>query len=208
MKIKTSLAWQVFAITLVLLAFGMLMIYSASVAEALATVGDKFYFAKQQLKWVLIGLAALIFFSRLPLAALKKLAPTLMIGGIMLLILVAIPGIGTKVQGARRWLLLPGFNLQPSELIKLIEIIYLSVWLNSKKVTIAQFLAWLAVVCGLILLQPDMGTTIVVAAIALALYFLGADKIQHIRMINLHHGHIGAVSALLFDRPESFVINF
>lgn len=180
-----SLAVQLFLLTIVLVCFGLLMIYSASVSEALQTFNDKFYFAKQQLKWVALGFGALLICSRISLKALRRVAPALMIGGLLLLILVVIPGIGTKVQGARRWLVLPGFILQPSELIKFVEVVYLAAWLNSKKVSFAQFVTFVAITGGLILLQPDMGTTIVVTAIASAMYFLAEYPVMHMLLLAL-----------------------
>lgn len=193
MKKSPSLPVQIFAITLSLLAFGILMIYSASVAEALSDFGDKFHFTFLQMKWTALGLIGLIISSRIDLKLLRRSAPYLMIGGLILLLLVAIPGIGSEIQGARRWLILPGFTLQPSELFKLLEVIYLASWLNSKKVTLTQFLAFMGVVAGLIMLQPDMGTTIVVSTVAISVYFLSGYPIQNILAIL----SIGGVSGLL-----------
>lgn len=191
-----SLAFQLTFLTLALLGFGLLMIYSASVSEALKDFGDKFYFARLQFKWALVGLVGLIFFSKINLKTLRSIAPALMLGGFILLVLVAIPGVGTKVQGARRWLVLLGFNFQPSELIKIIEVIYLSSWLNSKKVTLGQFIAFLALLAGLILLQPDMGTTIVVSLIAVSMYFLAEYPIQNI-LVLIASGLIGGLGLIL-----------
>lgn len=179
-----SLYTQVLLITTLLLAFGLLMIYSASVAEALREFQDKFYFIKLQLKWAFVGLISMFLISRINLKHLNKLAPVIMIVGTLLLLLVAIPGIGTKVQGARRWLVLPGFQLQPSEIFKLIMIIYLSSWLNSKKVTPIQFAILISVIAGLILLQPDMGTTIVILATSMGMYYLCNYPIKNILAIS------------------------
>lgn len=198
MKKSSSISFQIFAITLSLLAFGLLMIYSASVAEALSDFGDKFYFTFLQLKWGILGLVGLVISSRIDLKLLRKSAPYLMIGGLILLLLVAIPGIGTEIQGARRWLSLPGFNLQPSELFKLIEVIYLASWLNSRKITMTQFLAFIGVVAGLILLQPDMGTTIVVSMVAISVYFLSGYPVQNILAI-LSVGGVAGLLLILFS---------
>lgn len=198
-KASPSLTLHILSVTFILLAFGLIMIYSTSAPEALRDFSDKFHFARLQLQWVGVGLLALLFFSRLPLKILEQISPYLMLGGIILLLLVLIPGIGTQVQGARRWLELPGFTLQPAELIKLIEIIYLSSWLNSKKISFIQFLAFLGLLSSLILFQPDMGTTIVIVLIAISLYFLADYPIKNILALGL----IGVVSgvALIFSAP-------
>ena len=190
---KRYLGFQLFSLTLVLVLFGLLMIYSASVSEALQTFNDKFYFVKQQLKWAGLGFAGLFIFSKIPLKTLKQLAPTLMAIGLFLLVLVLIPGIGAKVQGARRWLALPFFTLQPSELMKLIEIIYLAHFLNAKPVSFSQFLFLLGTISFLVLLQPDMGTMLVLIATAVAVYFLSGYPIKNILFLGL----LGSLALLL-----------
>lgn len=159
------------------------MIYSASVSEAIRDFGSKWHFVSLQLKRAGIGLVVLIIASYIPPRVWKQFAPLLLIGGLVLLLLVIIPGIGTKVQGARRWLVMPGINLQPAELIKFIEIAYLSSWLSARRVTLMQFLTFVGVTAGLIMLEPDMGTTIVVSLIAVAMYFLAGYPPAHLYAI-------------------------
>lgn len=199
-KISPRLFTQIFLLTLFLLGFGLVMIYSASVAEALRDFGTKWYFVRLQIKWALVGLVLLIIASRIPLKVWEKYAPLMFVGGLFLLLAVIIPGIGTKVQGARRWIVLPFMTLQPSELIKLVEIIYLSSWLSRKRVTIAQFLAYLGIVAGLIMLQPDMGTAIVVSAIAIVMYFISGQPIKNLLAI----GVVGLVAGVLFIALEPY----
>lgn len=180
-----SLSTQLFLLILGLLGFGLIMIYSASVAEALKDFGDKFHYIKLQFKWAAVGLTLMLFLSRIKIKTLESLAPLILAFGILLLLLVAIPGIGTKIQGARRWLILPGFTLQPSELFKLIFVIYLSSWLNSRKVAVMQFVAIIGFVAGLVLLQPDMGTTIVITLTAVGMYYLSDYPLKNILSIGL-----------------------
>lgn len=199
-KLKPSLFLQIFTLTLILLFFGLVMIYSASVAEALRDFGTKWYFVELQFRWAIVGLVMMLIMSKIPPAVLQKLAPLIMIGGLLLLFLVIIPGIGSRVQGARRWLVLPFFTLQPSEFIKLAQIIYLSSWLGKRQVTIAQFLAYLGLVAGLIMLQPDMGTTIVVTLIALAMFFISGQSIKDLFVL----GAIGLMAAVLLIAFEPY----
>lgn len=182
-KLEISLFSRVLILTCFLLLFGLIMIYSASVAEGLRDFGNKWHFVSLQLKWGGVGLLLMLIISRLPVRTWKMLAPPILLVGLFLLLLVAIPGIGTKVQGARRWLILPFFNLQPAELMKLVQVIYLSSWLKEKRVTLPQFLTYLGVVGGLIMLEPDMGTTIVVTLLATALYFLAGYPFQNLLLL-------------------------
>lgn len=190
---KPYLFMKIFAVTVILLFFGLIMIYSASVAEALRDFGTKWYFVLLQLKWAAVGIVMMLIASRVPTKTWAALSPVLLLGGLFLLLLVVIPGIGTKVQGARRWLVLPFMTLQPSELIKLVEVIYLSSWLTKRKVSIAHFLALLGVIGGLIMLQPDMGTTIVVISIAMIMYFISGHPMKNILTVAV----IGVVAGIL-----------
>ena len=195
--------------TLILLGFGLIMIYSASVAEGARDFGNKWHFVLLQLKWAGAGLVAMVVMSYIPPKVWEKFAPALLLLGLFLLLLVVIPGIGTKVQGARRWLVLPGITLQPSELIKLIEVIYLSSWLHSRKITLAQFGFFVSLMAGLIMLQPDMGTTLVVVLLAVAMYFLSGYPVKHLLAI----GGIGIVLGSIMiiaepyrlDRVKTFI---
>ncbi len=208
-KLSLTLGTQIVMTTLVLLAFGLLMIGSASVAEGARDFGDKWHFVLLQLKWAAAGGVFAFILSRIHPGLWQKLAVPILGVGLLLLFLVIIPGIGTKVLGARRWLVLPGIVLQPSELIKLVEVIYLSAWLSARKVTLAQFGFLTTTIAGLIMLQPDMGTTLVVTALAIAMYFLNGYPIKHLVTI----AFLGIVAAVIFiasapyrlDRVKTFL---
>lgn len=182
-KLQLSLGSRVFAMTIILLGFGLIMIYSASVAEGARDFGNKWHFVLLQLKWAGVGLAGMLGISLLPPKLYAKLAPYFLMLGLMLLLFVLIPGIGTRAQGARRWIVLGGTVIQPSELIKWIQIVYLSSWLHLKRVTLAQFGFYLAIVGGLIMLQPDLGTTLVVTLLALSLYYLAGYPFRHLVLL-------------------------
>ncbi len=195
--------------TMILLGFGLIMIYSASVAEGARDFGSKWHFVLLQLKWASVGLTGMLIASFIPPKIWEKLAPILLIVGLILLFIVVIPGIGTKVQGARRWLVLPMITLQPAELIKFIEVVYLSSWLHSRKITLAQFGFFVALIAGLIMLQPDMGTTLVVTLLAVLLYFLADYPVKHLLTI----GGVGIVMGVILiiaepyrlDRVKTFI---
>jgi cell division protein FtsW len=179
------------------------MIYSASVAEGARDFGNKWHFVQLQLKWAAVGLFGMGVVSFIPAKFWEKISPLVLIVGLLLLFLVVIPGIGTKVQGARRWLVLPGLTIQPSELIKFVEIIYLSSWLHAKRVTLAQFGFFVAIVSGLIMLQPDLGTTLVVSIIAVAMYFLTGYPIKHLFTV----GAVAAVVVSILIIAEPYRLN-
>ena len=198
-KIHVSLTSRIIITTIILLGFGLIMIYSASVAEGARDFGNKWHFVLLQLKWAGVGILGMMITSLIPAKVWAKLSPALLLFGLTLLLLVVIPGIGTKVQGARRWLVLPGVTLQPAELIKFIEVIYLSSWLHSRHITLAQFGFFIAMTAGLIMLQPDMGTTLVVTLLAVTMYFLSDYPLKHLLLI----GGIGLVvgSMLIIAEP-------
>ena len=199
-KLSLSYSSRILAITIILLGFGLIMIYSASVAEAARDFGNKWYFVSLQFRWALLGLFGTLVISRFHPQFFAKMAPLVMVVGLILLLLVAIPGIGTKVMGARRWLIVPGVKFQPAELIKLIEIVYLSLWLQAKKVTLLQFGIFTALVGGLIMLEPDMGTTLVVVALAITMYFLAGYPLRHFVLV----GGVGIVVGIIFIVTSSY----
>lgn len=165
---------------LFLLGLGVLMVYDASSASAARDFGDKFYFLKEQLKWVILGLAAMILISTINYKILYKFSPVIIIGSIISLMLVFLPGIGVKAYGASRWINLGFTVIQPSEFAKLALIIYLSAWFSSKeKGRLLAFLLLVGIIVGLILLQPDMGTAIIMAGTAAVLYFLSEAPVWH-----------------------------
>ena len=109
-RIQLSLSTRLILMTILLLGFGLIMIYSASVAEGARDFGNKWHFVLLQLKWAGFGLFAMFGLSLFPPRFWEKLSPFFLIGGLCLLLLVVIPGVGTLVQGARRWLVLPGLK--------------------------------------------------------------------------------------------------
>ncbi|TXH03713.1 MAG: putative lipid II flippase FtsW [Candidatus Moraniibacteriota bacterium] len=202
-RLKLTYSSQIIITTLILLAFGLLMIGSASVAEGARDFGDKWHFVGLQLKWAFTGIIFSWLFSRLHPHFWQKLAFPIIGIGIVLLILVLIPGIGTKVLGARRWLVLPGVVIQPSELIKLIEVIYLSSWFTRKRVSLLQFGSFALLISGLIMLQPDLGTTIVVSCLGIAMYFITGYPVKHLLTVGL----VGAIVLTIYIFSSTYRID-
>jgi len=157
--------------------FGLLAIYDASIVDAFRTFSDRFHYVKQQASWLLIGSIVALITARIPTIWLKKLAPFFLIGTIILLIIVLIPGVGSKFLGARRWIILGPLVLQPSELLKISLIIYLSHWLEKER-EIKHFLGLTGFLSLLIMLQPDLGTAIIVVGVSFMLYYISGAKIK------------------------------
>jgi len=122
-----------------------------------------------------IGLVFLLLTASLPYGKLKLISFPLIVISCFFLLLVLIPGVGTKALGARRWINLAGFSFQPSEFIKISLCIYLAAWLQGKK-AILPFLALIFFLVGLIALQPDMGTGIVILITAFLVYFVSGGS--------------------------------
>ncbi len=171
--------YLLFIVVLLLTAFGLLMVYDSSQIQAYTEFGDKLYFFKQQLIWVILGLGALGFFSVLNYKILQKLSLFGFILSVGLILSVFIPGLGIQAGGAHRWLRIFGFTIQPAEIIKLTTIVFLAD-LFKKGIRSRPFLVVLGIVSLIIgILQKDLGSAIIYNLIALGLYFLAGGRILY-----------------------------
>lgn len=153
--------------------FGVVMVYNTSVPIAIRDFGDAHFFIKDQLLWLIIGLLSLWFFSRIEYKFWYLFALPILLITLILLVAVFIPIIGMNLYGASRWLNFGFFTVQPSELAKLAVCIYLAAWLSNKeKGRFRAFIIFLGATVGLVLLQPDMGTSIILLVTAVSVYFL------------------------------------
>ena len=161
---------------------GLVAVYNASVVEAFNDFNDRYYFVKQQAAWLILGLFVYFATALLPLAFYKKIALPFLIVSLLSLVLVLIPGLGQRLQGARRWLSLGFFRFQPSELLKVSLVVYLATWLTANREM--KKLALLLTVClGLIMLQPDLGTAVVVAMIGFGLFYISGAKTRDLLLV-------------------------
>ncbi len=161
--------------------FGLFMIYDASSYVAFRDFGDKYRYIKDQFIWVALGTIAMFALSYFDYKRLYNLALPILIASIGLLFLVFVPGLGVNLLGARRWVNL-GFTLiQPSEFVKLALTIYLAAWFSVKeKGRFMAFLLLVGLILFLIMLQPDMGTAMIILGEAMVMYFLSGGSIWHI----------------------------
>jgi cell division protein FtsW len=173
----------VFWVGVLLLAIGLVMVYSASIAFA---EGSKFtgyrphYFLVRHALSLAAGALAAVLAFRVPLATWQRWALPLFLTGVVLLVLVLIPVIGRQVNGARRWIAIAGVSMQPSELMKLFAVLYAADYTVRKAAVMHSFrqgflpMAVAMVFVGSLLLrQPDLGAFVVIVAIATGILFLG-----------------------------------
>jgi cell division protein FtsW len=178
--------------TLLLLGLGLVAIYSSSSYLAAHKLGDSYFYLKKQAFFGLLGLCAMVVAKNVPCTLYRKLVYPLLIINFALLVLLFVPGIGANVGGASRWLRFAGFSFQPSELAKLSLAIYIAYSMANKGTTMAHFSKGLLphlFVAGafmvLILLQPDLGTTIIIGCWLLILLFVGGLTVVQIAAIVL-----------------------
>ncbi len=159
--------------------FGLIMVYSASFIYAQERTGDGFAFIKKQLLVACAGFGALYLACKVSYRKWADWSGWILIGAIALLVLVMIPGIGSRVGGARRWINLGLFNLQPGELAKFAVLIFVSRLLERKEDKLDRLIPGMVSpyflslpVFLLLLAQPDFGTTAVIAGVVFLLVFL------------------------------------
>ncbi len=175
------------AIVVILALVGLVMVFSASAVVAGNRFHDSIYFLKRQVVWLAIGFVALHVASRMDYAHWRKLAIPLVGFTFVLLALVLVPSVGTMAKGARRWLQMGGFSMQPAELAKLVVVIYLAGYLVKKEGRLDKFWSGFCpplIIVGLfgllVLQQPDLGTVVIMTAVALGLLFLGGARLHHL----------------------------
>lgn len=172
------------AVVLALVAIGLAMVYSASGIRALDTLDDPSYFLVQQSAWAAIGIVGMLVAARVDHRRLRVIALPLVAVSVVLLLLVLIPGVGTCAAGACRWLRVSSFaGVQPSEVAKVALIVYLAYWLASRRDRVSSagttvpFLVLLGLLAGLVVAEPDLGTAIVIGAIAFVIWFAAGARL-------------------------------
>ncbi|WP_040979949.1 stage V sporulation protein E [Oceanobacillus jeddahense] len=183
---KNKLDKVLFGIIVILLCIGMLMVYSSSYIWSEYKFNDSFYYLKRQLLFAGIGFVGMIIISYFPYYIWKKYAKILLFSCFILLLFVLIPGIGMIRGGAQSWIGIGAFSIQPSEFMKLGLIIFLSSILSDHQKYITSFkkgffpcLLLIFTAFGLIMLQPDLGTGMVLVLTCMILLFVAGAKLSH-----------------------------
>jgi len=172
---------------LALAGLGLVMVYSASSVMAFSKYGSDMYLAKKQAMYLGLGIFALWLGTRIRLDFYRRNVYRILLASFLLLALVLIPFIGVKVGGARRWFHMAGFSFQPSELAKFALALYLSFSAAQKAGKLDRFsvgflphLLVASFMVGLVLLQPDLGTAVLLMAMTLVVLFVAGTRIVYI----------------------------
>ena len=172
---------------LALVGIGLMMVSSASVVDSWKNFGSNYYFLVRQLWAALVGLIALIIATMIDYRIWQRLAPWLGAGVIVLLILPHVPGLGLTLQGAQRWISVGGLSVQPSEFVKLLAILYTAAWLAARadrmgnaRTTFWPFAFGIGGLTLWILIQPDAGTAMTLAATLFLMYVVAGARSSHI----------------------------
>jgi cell division protein FtsW len=163
-----------------LLCFGLVMVSSASMTVGERLTGDPFFYVYRQLFAMGLGIAGAVIIFQVPMVTWQKVGPMLVFVGLLMLLVLLVPGVGKTANGATRWIPLGFFNLQSSEFMKLFMVLYIAGYLVRRQDEVmrsfwgfAKPMLLLVITSSLILLQPDFGTTVVLFATALGMLFIG-----------------------------------
>jgi cell division protein FtsW len=192
------------------------MVYSASAITAQEKLGDSFYFLKRQLVAAGLGVVMMAAAMKLGYRRLARLAYPLLIVALVTLVLVLIPGIGTRAGGAQRWIRFPGFSLQPAELTKLVWVIYLAYSLAKKRDKVATFsvgflphLAIAAVLIALCMKQPDFGSSVALLFLLFVMLFTAGTRLSYLAGSVFAGVFFGAIAILSqpyrWERIQAFL---
>jgi len=183
---KKAVDWVLVLIIVVLVLFGFLMVYSSSYPDGYYKFdGQPFYFLKKQIIAAVIGLVAMLFVSNINYkiyARINKLILLMCIGFALLTVVI-----GVASNGAQRWISIAGINFQPSEIIKIGGVLYMADFFDKKRRHIGEFkkgfissMIAIAVFCGLIAIQDDLSTAIILGGTLMVMFFCAGAKIKHL----------------------------
>lgn len=190
MRVRDSLqmdAWLL-AIVSILLVIGMVTIYSSSGVMAMEKWGSSSYFLRRQVLWILIGGIAAWGTAQVQVESWRKLVVPLFFFCVVALVLTLL--VGTTVGGARRWLRFAGIGFQPSEFVKFFAVLFIANYADKHKSRMHDFvrgplpaLLIIGLLCGMILLEPDLGTPVMILSLSLLLLYLGGARGKHLGLL-------------------------
>jgi len=180
----------VFLMVSLLVMLGVVMIYSTSAVYAHRSYGTSMFFMQKHLLYLFIGITAALGLMIVPARSIQKNARYILIGSVLLLLAVLIPGLGTEVKGARRWIRFLGLGFQPSELAKFAIVIYLADF-SSRKRSLMQdvrhgllpSILVLGFVAGLVFMEPDMGTSIAIFFVGFIMLFISGVRLKYLSLM-------------------------
>ncbi|MDW5298709.1 MAG: putative lipid II flippase FtsW [Sedimentibacter sp.] len=186
---KKTVDWVLVFIIVVLVLFGFLMVYSSSYPDGYYKFdGDPFYFLKTQVMAAVIGLAGMIFFATVPYKIYAKFNKVILIACVGFALLTVVLGIASN--GAQRWINIGGISLQPSEIIKIGGVLYMANYFDKNRKNMSSFtkgfipsMLFIGVFCGLIALQDDLSTAIILGGALMVMFFCAGARICHLVML-------------------------
>lgn len=184
---RVQFDWVIMATTIVLLCIGLVMVHSASTVLSAQKYHDPFFYAKRQLIWAGLGTIAMIWTANFDYHQLRKFAPKIVIAAFLFLAVVLIPGVGQNRGGSQAWLGVGSFGIQPSEFAKLALILFLAHYLTDAVDRMDSFwrgfappLGLALVAVGLIMLEPDLGQSVVIMGTAAVLLVAAGARWRHL----------------------------
>ncbi|GGI97168.1 stage V sporulation protein E [Alicyclobacillus cellulosilyticus] len=186
-KVRQSPDWVILWATLVLLSIGVVMVHSASSVLSQQKFGDAFYYAKRQVLWAALGVGLMWWMSRVDYHRLRAWAPYLAGASFLLLTVVLVPGVGVNRNGSQAWLGVGPFGIQPSEFAKLALVVFLAHYLADAGERVQSLtrgflppLMMALTAVGLIMLEPDLGQSVVIVGATVILLFAAGARVGHL----------------------------
>ncbi|MBN8549038.1 MAG: putative lipid II flippase FtsW [Deltaproteobacteria bacterium] len=203
----------------VLVGFSLVMVYSTTGIVAQEKLGDTLYFVKRQAVAAVIGILAMFLFSRINIQSLQKISPYLFFACIALLAVTLIPGVGHRAGGAQRWINLGLVRFQPGELVKVMFIVFIAGFWARHETRLSEFSQGIvkpfflvAVVAGLLLVQPDFGSAAVISLVTLGMALATGVRLRYIAcgavLLALCMGTLVFLSPYRMQRIMSFLSPF
>lgn len=197
-------------IILILLAYGVIMVFSASYPAALQKTGNSLHFISQHVLYVAVGIAAMLLISRIDYRLYRRFAYIIFGVALILLILVAIPGVGRVLNNARRWIYIGPIGFQPSEIMKFAVIVlfsHLIAHYQSRMSTFKQgvlpFAAVLLVIAVLMMLEPHLSGTILIFGIGCIMMYIGGTKLRYFLAVG--GLSVGAIAGIIAFKGVSYI---
>lgn len=177
---------------LLLVGFGLVMVYSTTGIVSQGKLGDSLFYAKRQLISAVLGGVVMVTCMQIPLGLIRRIAPYLLIASLLLLLLPLIPGIADRAGGASRWAKFGPIRFQPAEFVKVFMVIFMAGYLARHEQLISSFISgivkpfsMLALVAGLLLIQPDFGSTAVIVVVLLAMLLASGVRLSHMALCSV-----------------------
>lgn len=197
-------------IILILLAYGVIMVFSASYPAALQKTGNSLHFISQHVLYVAVGIAAMLLISRIDYRLYRRFAYIIFGIALILLILVAIPGVGRVLNNARRWIYIDPIGFQPSEIMKFAVIVLFSHLIahyqsrmNTFKQGVLPFAAVLLVIAVLMMLEPHLSGTILIFGIGCIMMYIGGTKLRYFLAVG--GLSVGAIAGIVAFKGVSYI---